>query len=96
MRKSLPEGSTVYSTDWKIWKKSNGIGYDYAVQRTVPVYKTLRLEGQVEELIAPYKDGVKLRKRVAKPMSAMEVRLLLTGETPEFDDDKRLDDIDEM
>ena len=86
----------MYSTDWKIWKKSNGIGYDYAVQRTVPVYKTLRLEGQVEELIAPYKDGVKLRKRVAKPMSAMEVRLLLTGETPEFDDDKRLDDIDEM
>jgi hypothetical protein len=29
-------------------------------------------------------------------MSAMEVRLLLTGEPPEFDDDKRLGDIDEM
>jgi|SRR5580693_625741 hypothetical protein len=96
MRKSLPEGSTVYSTDWKIWKKTAGFGYEYAVQRPVPAYKSLGLERQVEELVAPYKDGVKLRKRVAKPMSAMEVRLLLTGETPELDDDKRLGDIEEM
>lgn len=96
MRKSLPEGSTLYSSDWKIWKKSSGIGYEYAVQRTPPAYRTLGLERQVEELVAPYKDGEKLRKRVAKPMSSIEVRLLLTCETPEIDEGKQLGDIEEM
>jgi hypothetical protein len=96
MRKALPEGGSLYSADWKIWKRSNGIGYEYAVQRLTPAYRTLGLEQQVEELIAPYKDGVKLRQRVAKPMSVAEVKLLLTGETPELDAGKRLEDIEEL
>ena len=77
-------------------EKSNGIGYEYAVQRTTPAYKTLGLEKQAEELIAPYKEGVKLRKRVAKPMSVVEVRLLLTGETPEVDVGKQLADMESL
>jgi hypothetical protein len=93
MRKSLPEGASLYSADWKIWKRSSGIGYEYAVQRVTPAYKTLNLEKQVEELIAPYKDGVKLRKRVAKPMSVIEVKTLLTGEA-QLDEGKQLDDIE--
>jgi hypothetical protein len=96
MRKGLPEGATLYSADWKIWKRSNGIGYEYAVQRPEPLYKTLNLEKQVEELIAPYADGAKLRKRVAKPMSVIEVKLLITGEAPELDEGKQLDDIETM
>ena len=66
------------------------------MQRTTPAYKTLGLERQVEELVAPYKDGVKLRKRVAKPMTTIEVRFLLTGESQDLDEGKRLDDIEEM
>jgi hypothetical protein len=58
------------------------------VQPITPAYKTLNLEKQVEELIAPYKDGVVLRKRVAKPMS--------TGEVPELDEGKTLDDMETM
>jgi hypothetical protein len=96
MRKNLLEGASLYSTDWKISKRSNGIGYEYSVQRITPAYKTLNLEKQVEELIAPYKDGVMLRKRVAKPMSVIEVRLLITGEVPELDDGKTLDDMETM
>jgi hypothetical protein len=96
MRKGLPEGATLYGCDWKISKKSNGIGYDYFFQRSTPLYKLLNLEQQVEELIAPYKDGVKLRKRVAKPMSLLEVKLLLTGEAPELDEGKQLEDIDTL
>lgn len=96
MRKGLPEGATLYSADWKIWKRSNGIGYEYSVQRVTPAYKTLGLEKQVEDLIAPYKDGVKLRKRVAKPMSVVEVRTLLLGEASELDEGKQLDDMETM
>jgi len=96
MRKALPEGASVYSTDWKIWKRSNGIGYEYAVQGLTPAYKTLSLDKHVEELIAPYKDGTKLRKRVAKPMTLVEVKLLLTGGAPELGDDKQLDDMETM
>lgn len=96
MRKALPEGASLYSTDWKIWKRSNGIGYEYSVQRVTPAYKTLNLETQVEELIAPYKDGAKLRKRVAKPMSVVEVRTLLMGEASELDEGKQLDDMETM
>jgi hypothetical protein len=95
MRKSLDEGATLYSTDWKIWKRSSGIGYEYSPQRPEPLYKTLNLEKQVELLIAPYKDGVKLRTRVAKPMSLVEVRTLLTGEM-ELDEGKQLDDMETM
>jgi hypothetical protein len=96
MRKGLPEGATLYSADWKIWKRSNGIGYEYSVQRATPAYKMLGLEKQVEELIAPYKDGVKLRKRVAKPMSVIEVKLLITGEASELDDGKQLEDMESL
>jgi hypothetical protein len=96
MRNNLPDGATLYSSDWKIWKRSNGIGYEYAVQRTPPAYKTLNLEKEVEELIAPYKDGKKLQKRVAKPMTVTEVKFLLTGGASELDDDKQLDDIEKM
>jgi hypothetical protein len=96
MRKALPEGGSLYSADWKIWKRNSGIGYEYAVQRPTPAYKTLGLEQQVEELIAPYKDGVKLRQRVAKPMSVAEVKLLVTGQPPELDGSKQLDDVEEM
>ena len=96
MRKALPEGTSLYSVDWKIWKRSNGIGYEYAVQRLMPAYKTLNLEKQVEELVAPYKDGTKLRKRVAKPITLVEVKMLL-GEGPELDDDKKqLEDMETM
>jgi hypothetical protein len=96
MRKGLPEGATLYSADWKIWKRSNGIGYEYSVQRPTPLYKTLNLTKQVEELIAPYKDGAKLRRGAAKPMTAVEVKLLLTGEAPELDAGKQLEDMETM
>jgi hypothetical protein len=96
MRKSLPDGASLYSTDWKSWKRSSGIGYEYSPQRPEPLYKTLNLEKQVEELIAPYTDGMKLRKRVAKPMSAIEVRFLLSGEAPELNEGKQLDDMETM
>jgi len=96
MRKSLPEGASLYSADWKIWKRANGIGYEYSVQRVTPAYKTLNLEKQAEELVAPYKDGVKLRKRVAKPMSVIEVKLLLTGEAPDLDEGKQLEDMETL
>lgn len=96
IRKGLPEGATLYSADWKIWKRSNGIGYEYSVQRATPAYKMLGLEKQVEELIAPYKDGVKLRTRVAKPMSVIDVKLLITGEAPELNEGKQLDDMETM
>jgi hypothetical protein len=96
MRKGLPEGATLYSADWKIWKRSNGIGYEYSVQRLTPAYKTLNLEKQVGEFIAPYKDGVTLRKRVAKPMSVIEVKLLITGEAPELDEGQKLEDMETM
>jgi len=93
MRKNLLEGASLYSTDWKISKRSNGIGYEYSVQRITPLYKALNLEKQVEELIAPYKDGATLRKRVAKPMSVVEVRTLLMGEM-ELDEGKQLEDME--
>jgi hypothetical protein len=89
-------GASLYSVDWKIWKRSNGIGYEYAVQRLTPAYVTLKLEKQVDELITPYKDGSTLRKRVAKPMTVQEVKLLITGKAPELGDDKQLDDIETM
>ena len=66
------------------------------MQRITPAYKALNLEKQVEELIAPYKDGVMLRKHVAKPMSLIEVKLLLTGEVPELDEGKQLEDMETM
>jgi hypothetical protein len=96
MRKGLPEGSSLYGVDWKCWKRNNGIGYEFAVQRLTPAYKTLSLDEQVQELIAPYKDGTKLRKRVAKPMTMVEVKLLFTGEAPELRDDKQLEDMETM
>lgn len=96
MRKNLLEGASLYSTDWKISKRSNGIGYEYSVQRITPAYKTLNLEKQVEELIAPYKDGVMLRKRVAKPMSLIEVKLLVTGQPPELDESNALEDMETL
>ena len=65
------------------------------MQRITPAYKTLNLEKHVEELIAPYKDGVMLRKRVAKPMSVVEVRTLLMGEM-ELDEGKQLEDMETM
>jgi hypothetical protein len=94
MRRSLPEGASLYSVDWTMWKRANGIGYEYA-QRPL-AYKALGLEKQVEELIAPYKDGVKLRQRVAKPMSVAEVTVLITGEPPELDDVKQLEDMETL
>jgi hypothetical protein len=41
MRKALPEGASLYTVDWKIWKKSSGIGYEYAVQRPTLLHKML-------------------------------------------------------
>lgn len=92
MRKGLPEGASLFGADWKTYKKSNGIGYEYALQRPTPAYKTLHLEKEVEELIVPYEDGVKLRKRVAKVMSVSEVKLLLTGEVTELDERNLLEE----
>jgi hypothetical protein len=94
MRRSLPEGASLYSVDWTMWKRASGIGYEYA-QRPL-AYKALGLEKQVEELIAPYKDGVRLRQRVAKPMSATEVTMLITGEPPDLDDGKQLEDMETL
>jgi len=93
MRRSLPEGASLYSVDWTMWKRANGIGYEYA-QRPL-AYKALGLDKQVEELIAPFKDGMKLRQRVAKPISAAEVTVLITGEPPDLDDGK-LEDVETL
>jgi hypothetical protein len=95
MRRNLPEGASVYDVDWTMWKKpGNGIGYEYGHRPLA--YKALGLEKQVEELIAPYKDGVKLRQRVAKPISAAEVTVLITGEPPDLDDGKQLEDMESL
>jgi hypothetical protein len=95
MRKGLPEGATLYSVDWKVAKKANGIGYDYFFQRPTPLYKTLNLQHEVEQLIAPYADGVKLKQRVAKPLTIAEVKALLSGD-PELGEGDHLDDTDAL
>ena len=54
MRQALQENQTLYSVDWKIAKRgSNAIGFEYFRQRDTPAYVTLKLERQVEELLAP-------------------------------------------
>ena len=95
MRQQLQEGETPYSPDWKIMKKTNGIGFEYFRQRTVPLYKLLGLEKQVEEMLQPYRDGATLRKRIVKPMTLLEVKILVTGSAPELDGG-RLDDIETL
>jgi hypothetical protein len=63
----------------------------------LPLYDLIKwIRDYVGELIAPYKDGATLRKRVAKPMSVIEVKLLITREAPELDEGKRLDDMETM
>lgn len=96
IRQGVQEGATLYDHDWKISKKTNGIGYDYLFQRATPLYKTLNLQHEVEKLIAPYKDGTKLRKRVAKPLSLLEVKSLLSGEAAELDEGNHLEDMDTL
>jgi hypothetical protein len=93
MRQQLQEGETLYSTDWKIMKKTNGIGFEYFRQRTVPLYKMLGLEKQVDELVSPYRNGVTLRKRIVKPMTLLEMKMLTSG-VPELDG--KLDDIETL
>jgi hypothetical protein len=93
MRQQLQEGETLYSTDWKIMKKTNGIGFEYFRQRTVPLYKVLGLEKQVDEVVSPYRNGVTLRKRIVKPMTLLEMKMLVNG-VPESD--AKLDDIETM
>jgi hypothetical protein len=94
MRQQLQEGETPYSPDWKILKKTSGIGFEYFRQRTVPLYKMLGLEKQVEEMLQPYRDGATLRKRIVKPMTLLEVKMLVTGSAPDLDG--KLDDIETM
>jgi hypothetical protein len=94
MRQSLQEGQTMYSVDWKVAKRSNSIGYEYFCQRSTPAYVTLKLEEQVAELLAPYKDGATLRKRVSRAMSLTEMKMLLTGSAPDLDG--KLDDIETL
>jgi ABC-type uncharacterized transport system ATPase subunit len=94
MRQQLQEGETPYSPDWKILKKTNGIGFEYFRQRTVPLYKMLGLEKQVEEMLQPYRDGATLRKRIVKPMTLLEVKMLVTGSAPELE--SKLDDLETL
>jgi hypothetical protein len=95
MKQSLQENQTFYSVDWKIAKRGgNAIGFEYFRQRDTPAYITLKLEKQVEDLIAPYKDGATLRKRIVKPMTLLEMKMLVTGSAPDLDG--KLDDIETL
>jgi hypothetical protein len=92
MRQQLQEGENPYSVDWKILKKTSGIGYEYFRQRTTPLYKTLGLEKQVGEMLQPYLDGLILRKRIVRPMSVLEIKMLVTGSVPDLDEN--IDDME--
>jgi len=93
MKDLLPEGTTsIFTPDWKMKKKANGaIGYEFAVQAPVAAYSQLGLEKQAQELLAPYRDGKKLRERLARTMTALEIKTLAKGDT-----DPKLDDPEEL
>jgi hypothetical protein len=93
MKDLLPEGtSSIFTPDWKMKKKPNGaVGYEFAVQAPVAAYRQLGLEKQAQELLAPYRDGKKLRERLARTMTALEIKTLAKGDT-----DPKLDDPAEM
>jgi hypothetical protein len=87
---SADEGEDVYSIDYKVVKKSNGIGWDFFRMSSPPAYVKAQMEADVAELAAPYADGKVLKSRLGKVVSAIELKVMLLGAsadaTPTLDD----------
>ncbi|MGA9883935.1 MAG: hypothetical protein WBQ34_09475 [Candidatus Acidiferrales bacterium] len=73
------EGETLYDCDFRMLKKSNGIGYVFGRMSSPPAYKKAKLEAAVTELIQPYLDGTVLKNRLGKRVTAAELRLAVSG-----------------
>jgi hypothetical protein len=89
------EGEDLYSVDFKVSKKTNGIGWTFNRMSSPPSYLKAQMEAEVAELVAPYLDGKVLKSRLGKVVSPIEMRVLLFGsaadESPTLNDLEVLD-----
>jgi len=73
------EGEDLYSVDFKVSKKTNGIGWTFNRMSSPPAYLKTKMEAEVAELVAPYLDGKVLKSRLGKVVSPIEMKVLLFG-----------------
>ena len=88
------EGEDLYSVDFKVSKKTNGIGWTFNRMSSPPAYLKAHMEAEVAELIAPYLDGRVLRSRLGKVVSPIEMKVMLYGS--DADESPTLDDLDAL
>ena len=83
------EDEDVYSIDYRVVKKTNGIGWNFFRHSSLPAYVKAQMEAEVAELAAPYVDGKVLRSRLGKVVSAMELKVMLLGSAADIHADPR-------
>lgn len=73
------EGEDIYDIDFKVSRKTSGIGFTYGRMSSPPAYLKAHLESEVAELAAPYMDGKVLKSRLGKTVSPIEMKVMLYG-----------------
>jgi hypothetical protein len=75
------DNETLYTCDFRVSKKTAGLGYVYNRQGSPTTVAKVGMEAEVAALIAPFLDGEILRSRLGKKVTVAELRLLMTGES---------------
>jgi len=96
LRESPSEGEDLFDCDFKISRKTNGIGLTIGRMSSPPAYKKANMQDEVNELAKPYLDGVTLKSRLGKPVTTHELKAMLAGVSGVESAAATLDDIDSI